>query len=127
MITTHLFSQARCCFVQLDSLDVQRRRKPCFSSLKCQIQPMNPLDMHPLYAQRHRHKSNPSRLQVYCLPFSFCVVAFALLWPGSSPAHTTYKEIVEAALITQTCCVQSCAGCFKSAFLWICSLLVNGR
>lgn len=84
---------------QSQSSDVEGSWKR-FISPKCQTQPVikvrsniwshNFIRLNSvLYAQGHRHKSKPSRFQVYCLPFPLlcCGVCITLTWHFTSSDH----------------------------------------
>lgn len=102
-----VFAQQEVQWYSLSSsvFDVQRRF--CFSSPNCQTSPAllpPPLDStvsctaftlsytHFLVHSRTQTQIQPSRLEVYCLPFCRAVWAFELPWPGTYPAQTTYKK-----------------------------------
>lgn len=101
------FSQLDVQWYSLSSAPFDVQRRFCFPSPNCQTSPA-PLppalgsavsctaftlsNTHFLVHSRTQTQIQPSRLEVYCLPFCRAVWAFELPWPGSYPAQTTYKK-----------------------------------
>lgn len=79
---------------------------------------------------RAQAQIQPSRSEVYCLPFCSSVLAFELPWPGTSPGQTPYKEgaqTAEAAFISGRVLCNRLHVVHNPAFSWIWSLLANWR
>lgn len=80
-----------------------------------------------LVHSRTQTQIQPSRLEVYCLPFCKAVWAFELPWPGTYPAPTTYKKgaLTYGAAFPPWCTVPLLV--YNSALSWTWTSLVSCR